>query len=355
MPDAPHKADPIAGVSALQHGPRPLPLFLDMLRSETAAEPQRRARALEGLRRYQQAARPNREGRDAPVRDTSGGTMLREHGGSGPPVMLIPSLINPATILDLTPDVSLAAALVAQGFRVLSIDWGTPEPGSTLDVAGHVAERLVPLIARLGESVRLVGYCLGGTMALAAATLAPAARVATIAAPWRFAGYGEAARTAMAEVWTRVAPACARLGVVPIEVLQAGFWRLDPARTIAKYEAVAATEPGSPAEAAFVALEDWANAGAPLTHAAGAELFERFIGEDVPGEGGWRVGGRAIDPAALPCPAIEFVSLSDRIVPAATAIGLAERRDLRSGHVGMVVGRGRGALIEPLAAWLKQP
>ena len=36
-------------VTAPQHGPRPLPLFLEMLRSETAASPERRQAALAGL------------------------------------------------------------------------------------------------------------------------------------------------------------------------------------------------------------------------------------------------------------------------------------------------------------------
>ena len=48
-----------------------------------------------------------------------------------------------------------------------------------------------------------------------------------------------------------------------------------------------------------------------------------------------------------------FVSLTDRIVPAATAAGLAARRDLALGHVGMIVGgRARTMLWDPLAAWI---
>ncbi|MFX8164846.1 hypothetical protein ABTL04_21190, partial [Acinetobacter baumannii] len=73
------------------------------------------------------------------------------------------------------------------------------------------------------------------------------------------------ARDGIASLWDAARPTCETLGVVPMEVLQAGFWKLDPARTIAKYEALARTEPGSAAEVSFVALEDWANAGAPLT------------------------------------------------------------------------------------------
>lgn len=340
----------IAAHDAPQHGPRPLPLFLDMLRSETAAEPARMARALAGLKRYQQAPRPARA-RPMPARYRKGRARLRDHGGGGPAVVFVPSLINPPFVLDLAPDLSLIRWVAAQGFHAWLVDWGEPLPADRgLDAAGHVAERLVPLLAKLPEPPLLVGYCLGGTMALAAAASVAAAGVATIAAPWRFDGYPD--RAAMLALWRAAQPACDRLGLVPTEVLQAGFWSLDPARTVAKYEALA--EADDAAIAGFVALEDWANAGAPLTYAAGAELFEGLIAANAPGRGAWRVGGRAVDPLALACPAVEFVSQTDRIVPAATAAGLADRRDLSAGHVGMVVGRGRMALWEPLAAWLRQ-
>jgi polyhydroxyalkanoate synthase len=339
--------------SAPQHGPRPLPLFLDMLRSETAASPERAARALEGLTRYQHAERPPRA-RIPTARYRTGRASLRHYGGEGPAVVFVPSLINPSFVLDLAPDRSLLRWIAAQGFDTWLVDWGEPTPADRdLDVAGHVARRLLPLLAHVPGRPILVGYCLGGTMALAAAALAPIAGVATLAAPWRFAGYGEAARAAMLQLWDSARPGCERLGLVPVEVLQSGFWKLDPARTIAKYEAFAVLDPDSDAARRFVALEDWANAGAPLTLAAGAELFEGLIGADRPGSGGWRIGSGVADPHALACPTVEFVSLTDRIVPHATAAGLADRRDVGAGHVGMIVGRGaRAELWQPLADWL---
>jgi polyhydroxyalkanoate synthase len=344
----------IAHFSAPQHGPRPLPLFLDMLRNETAASPERMAAALAGLKRYQEA--PRRRRKPAPARHRRGGALLRDHGGEGPPVVFVPSLINPPFVLDIGPGRSLIAHVAAQRFATWLVDWGATRPQDTdLDLAGHVADRLVPLLRKLDRPPLLVGYCLGGTLALAAAALLgeQVAGVATIAAPWRFAGYGEDARAAMREMWTQAEPGCRALGVLPMEVLQAGFWRLDPARTIAKYEAFATLDAAGAAR--FVELEDWANAGAPLTFAAGAELFGALLEEDRPGRGDWQVGGQAIDPRALRCPTVEFVSLTDRIVPAATAIDLPDRRDLSTGHVGMVVGgRARQQLWEPLAAWLRQ-
>ena len=101
-------------------------------------------------------------------------------------------------------------------------------------------------------------------------------------------------------------------------------------------------------------VEDWANAGAPLTLAAGRDLFETLLRDDAPGGGRWQVAGRTIDAATLDCPAVQFVSLTDRIVPAATAAEGVERCDLAAGHVGMVVGAGARALLwEPLVEALR--
>jgi polyhydroxyalkanoate synthase len=321
-----------------------------MLRSETAASPDRMAAALAGLARYQAARRAPR--RMAPARRRQGRARLRDYGGSGRSVVFVPSLINPPFILDLMPGRSLMRWIAQQGFHAWLLDWGTPGvEDRQLDIAAHVERLLLPLLRRFAAPPILVGYCLGGTMSIAAAATGRAAGLATIAAPWRFDGYGPQARADMAALWAAAKPSCEQLGLVPMEVLQAGFWQLDPARTVAKYEAFATMREAD--AAMFVAMEDWANAGAPLSYAAGAALFEQLVAGDLPGRGRWEVAGARVDPAALPCPAVEFVSLNDRIVPAETAIGLADRRDLGAGHVGMIVGsRARAQLWEPLRDWL---
>lgn len=339
--------------SASQQGPRPLPLFLQLLRNETAASPERRAAALAGLRAYQAAERPP-ERVPPPAIAEAGRARLRDYGGSGPPVVFVPSLINPPFVLDLAEDNSLLAWLAGQGLRPLLVDWGTPGPEAAgEDIDAHIETLLLPLLDSLGEPALLVGYCLGGTIAVAAALRRRVAGLALIAAPWRFARYGDAARADIADHWQAARPSCTALGLVPMEVLQAGFWQLDPARTVAKFERFGRLDPDGEAARSFVALEDWANGGAPLTLAAGEQLFDRFYMGDRPGRGAWWIGGTRMTPRALTCPAVEFVSTTDRIVPAAAAAGLADSRSLAAGHVGMIVGsRARGALWEPLRDWL---
>jgi polyhydroxyalkanoate synthase len=324
-----------------------------MLRSETAAEPTRMARALAGLRKYQEAEREPPRPPRPPVAEAYGAS-LRDYGGSGPPAVFIPSLINPPSILDLSEERSLLRWLASRGVRPLLLDWGWEvEARRGLSVAGHVEEIAVPLIRALGEPAALVGYCLGGTMAIAAAAPAGARSVATLAAPWHFTAFPDEARAMLKALWRQAEATACRLGVLPMEVLQSAFWGLDPARTVAKFEAFAEMEAGGAEARTFVILEDWANDGPPLGVAAAKELFEGFFGEDRPGLGLWSAGQGTIDLAALPCPLLNIVSTSDRIVPAASAPEAGERIALAQGHVGMVVGgRAKEMLWNPLAAWL---
>ena len=67
--------------------------------------------------------------------------------------------------------------------------------------AGMSRHLLVPLIEQLGQPPALIGYCLGGTMAIGAANLTPVERVVTVAAPWHFSDYPEDSRAALQDLW----------------------------------------------------------------------------------------------------------------------------------------------------------
>jgi polyhydroxyalkanoate synthase len=330
-----------------------------LLRSETAASPDRLDAALKGVKAYQQAARPPAPPA-MPVVAEKGRARLIDYGNgmgkNGPVAVFVPSLINPPGILDLAMDNSLMRWLSAQGVHAYLVDWGAPAPGERdLTIAGHVEEILVPLLDALDDPFHLAGYCLGGTMAAGAAVLRPPLSLTMIATPWHFAGFPDEARQGLADMWASARPIAEELGALPMEVLQTAFWRLDPARTVGKFEMFGRIDPASAKARAFVALEDWANDGAPLTLGAGRELVEDLFQNDATGKGNWQIGGKTVDPAALPCPVLDIVSTTDRIVPEATAARAGTVLTLAQGHVGMVVGgKGRDALWQPLAEWLSQ-
>ena len=338
-----------------QHEPRPLPLFLQILLEEAKGDAQFIGDVLAGVRAYQSAPRCPRP---APMREILrvGRVRVTEFGAAGRPVLFVPSLINPPHVLDLTDQNSLVRWLAASGLRPLLLDWGDPrDGGSELSVGGHIEHLLIPLMRDLGPDLAVVGYCLGGTMAIAAAAHLPLAGLVTIAAPWNFAGYPSDALKGFSGIWEAGRGAAEALDLFPMEMLQSAFWRLDPQRTLSKYAAFGKMVSDSPEARAFVVLEDWANDGPPLALPAAREMFEDLFIGDLPGKGEWHVGGKKIEAAALDCPALNIISTSDRIVPAATAPAIGEPLVLQQGHVGMIIGgRARTVLWEPLQRWLSQ-
>ena len=320
-----------------------------MVRQVSKSDAAAARKALSGLDAYANAARlPKRPERTAVAR--VGGAALRDFGGNGRPIVLIPSLINPPDVLDLDEDVSLAGALATGGRQVLLVDWGQARERAGLDIGGHVETLLLPLLDSIGEPAAIVGYCLGGTMAIAAAQLTDVQRVATMAAPWNFARYPDESRQALLTLWEQSRTASEQLGALPMEVMQAGFWALDPERTVRKFAEFAAADPGSDMARRFVTLEDWANEGEPLPLPAARDLFEKFYLDDLPGSGKWQVGGVALN-GRPSVPTLHFVAGVDRIVPPPSAAD-GDQIIIPSGHVGMIVGRARFELHRVLDQFL---
>lgn len=323
-------------------GPHPLPVFLATLQAACAGDPARLAAALAGLRRYQAAPRPPRAA-PRPEIARVGSVALR--GTPGPrPVVIVPSLINAPDVLDL-PGRSLVAHLENAGLNPLLIDWGnSPEP---LALADLVSKRLHPLVAGLGGPAALVGYCLGGTLAAVLAATLPPRRLALLATPWHFAGYGEAQRAALADWWAGAEPLAQAMGQMPMDLIQPAFWSLDPAGLAAKYARLAGADADALAD--FVRLEDWANGGAPISLAAARDLAALYRDGHWPG----------VDPARIGVPILDIIAGTDRIVPATAALssgGIGQPLTIAAGHVGMVVGRtAPDQLWATLGQFLSQP
>ncbi len=296
---------------------------------------------------------------------TFGAAALRDYGVAGAPALFVPSLVNRSYILDLSRRRSLLRWLAAQGVRPMLLDWGMPgereQAYSITDyVTGPLHDALAFATARHGGPVDLVGYCMGGNLALAAALLYPdlVRCLALLATPWDFHADRGASSWLLAEDGP-LAQTVETLGFLPVDLLQAFFVSLDPLLAARKFRGFAALSPDSEACEDFVALEDWLNDGVPLAGAVARECFVEWYGKNLPNAGRWQVAGRIVDPSALNCPALVVLPDNDRIVPPASARALAARLPAATvqapdaGHVGMVVGRrAERALWAPLRDWL---
>lgn len=283
-------------------------------------------------------------------------------------VLVVPSLINRWEVLDLTAEKSLLRAMAAEGLRPYLVDWGTPGAEERrFDLAAYVA-RLERAAAFVGRRARrapaVIGYCMGGTLAVALAARTPrrVAGLALLATPWDF----HADKTGHAFLLS-AGPMLAKLadtaGELPVDILQTLFWSLDPWLSVKKFGRFLGMDQTGEAAREFVLLEDWLNDGAPLAGPVARECLLGWYGDNLTGNDKWIVGGKRIVPSRIKRPALVMIPSGDRIVPPLSAAALADpkrglksatRLDLPLGHIGMMVsGRARELCWTPLIDWLK--
>ncbi|MDP6707146.1 MAG: alpha/beta fold hydrolase [Alphaproteobacteria bacterium] len=339
----------------------------DALFTATAAAQGRRLEEmLAGIRTYQ--SHPYRRDLPAPaVLWCEGTTKLLDYGGDGPPALFVPSLINRYYVLDLTAERSLLRWLAERGVRALVVDWDAPgvaERGFDLDayIAGRLGRLLDAVLERTGTRPVLVGYCLGGNLALGLASLRQAdlAALALLATPWNFhAGLGAQAQL-LGLMEAGLEGLLQGFGELPVDVLQALFAWLDPNLAARKFRRFQRLVPDSRAARLFVALEDWLNDGVPLAPQVARACLVDWYGRNRPMQGGWQLGGRPVRPESLELPTLLAIPGRDRIVPPPSAAALqtvmahAQVLTPTAGHIGMMVGGGaQTGLWQPLLAWLQ--
>ena len=304
---------------------------------------------------------------DPPELWREGSTRLLDYApGAGVPVLVVPSLVNRAYVLDLTPERSLLRRWAAEGLRPLLIDWG--RPGEAERDFG-LTEYILRLergrdaaSAAAGRPAAAVGYCMGGLLALALAQRRPAdlGGLVLLATPWDFhAERAEEARRVGA-VGAALMPFVETWGELPLDLLQAFFAMVDPMQVPRKFLNFADLDPESEKARLFVALEDWLNDGVPLAAGVARECLTGWYGENLPGRGLWEVAGEKVTPERLDLPSLVVVPGADRIVPPLTARALAdripgaERLEPQAGHIGMIVGTGSDRLMwTPVRRWIE--
>ncbi|MFO1067230.1 MAG: alpha/beta fold hydrolase [Geminicoccaceae bacterium] len=362
MPTSPADASEDA---SRQRGPRPLALYL--ARAGAGGDASRFAAFVDGLKAYW---RHPRIGPPAPRAELwrAGSARLLDCGGAGGlPVLMVPSLVNRAYVLDLMPGRSLAEALAQGGLRPLLLDWGAPDTAERhFDIARYVDERLMPAL-RLCATLDprppvLLGYCMGGLLALAAASRkVRLGGIALLATPWDFVAARSLQPLPTPLAVGGLVATTTSLGEVPVSLLDWGFGLMDPDRVVARFAAFATLAPGSDEARGFIAVEDWLGDGVPLAGPVARECVEDWYGANQPARGRWRVAGTPVRPERLELPAFVALPRADQIVPHASAAPLARLLanatvvEPPCGHVGMVAGRRATVhLWQPLVAWLRR-
>jgi polyhydroxyalkanoate synthase len=333
----------------------------------------------EGLRRYDQLLsgvekyRRHPQSRNlppAPVLWSRGTTKLldyrQDRSETAPRLLVIPSLVNRYYILDLEAEASFLRWCAAQGMAPFVMDWGSPgaeERGFdfTEYVAGRLEQALEAVKREPGGPIFVIGYCMGGNLALALSLRRQAeiAGLILLATPWDFHAEAKEHSLMLAEIGRNLEPVLQLFGELPVDILQCFFSGFDPFQVLRKFQNFGGADPESAGAKKFVALEDWLNDGMAVSAAVARECLIGWYGENKTGRGEWKIAGEPVLPQKFQQPALCLIPAGDRIVPPKSALALAdalpkgERMLPSAGHIGMMAGgKARPLVWEPMKAWI---
>lgn len=286
------------------------------------------------------------------------------------PVLFCYALVNRHYILDLLPDKSVIQRYLQQGFDVYLIDWGVPSDADrTLTLCDYVCRRLAGVVDFIRErhaveSLHLIGYCMGGTLAALLAALEPglAKTLTLLAAPIDFSN-----RQSLLSVWADdryfdVDAFVDAFGNCPAPFLQACFLFTKPVENLLEKPINLYEQLDDPRfVASYFALEHWINDNIPVAGETFREFVKHLYQRNALVRGELRLGDRCVDLGRIRCPLLLLTAERDHLVPPASTAAIRHRVSsadvealtIDAGHVGLVVSSKAHKTLWPTAVgWL---
>ncbi|MBI3949435.1 MAG: class III poly(R)-hydroxyalkanoic acid synthase subunit PhaC [Acidobacteria bacterium] len=285
------------------------------------------------------------------------------------PIVIVSSLINKYYILDLLPGKSYVEYLVKQGFGVYMIDWGTLDyDDRTVTLEDHINGYLANIVSSVmkharAKKISLIGYCMGGTMALMYAALHQrrVKNLVTLATPVDFHN------DTLLSIWGRrkyfnVDKFIETYGNAPAEILYSTFMMLKPTKNITKYVDLLENMHNEEYVRTYLAFDYWINDAVPVA----GETFRQFIKDTYQDnlliQNRMQLGKRQIHLQNVKCSLLNVAAEHDEIVPLKSStvlmdlIGSKDKELLtvKGGHHGLSIGPSARTVFWPKSVeWLK--
>lgn len=281
----------------------------------------------------------------------------------GPPVLLVPSLINRWYVLDLRAGSSMVEGLTAAGLDVFCLDWGEPNDEDRYLEWDDVVARLSRTIRRVrrevgGAPIGVLGYCIGGTLSTIHTALEPesVSALVNLAGPIDFSEAGFLGHMTNPRWFDPEAIAGA--GNMSAQQMQAGFVALRPTAPISKWVGFLDRLGDAERLEALQSLETWASDNIAFPAAAYVRYIKELYQDNRLIKGEHAVRGKKVDLSRITCPVMTVTTSRDVICPPPSALALNQRASsedkrhvaIPGGHVGAVVGEKARTILFPALA-----
>jgi polyhydroxyalkanoate synthase len=276
------------------------------------------------------------------------------------PVLLVPPLAAPTICFDLRRGCSMAEHLMGLGHPTYLLEYG-PIAFSDRDLGlEHWVEEIIPTAIEKvsahagGQPVQVVGWCLGGIMALLALAARgglPVNSIAMVASPWDFnelrlfAPIRGVANITNGFVGTAIYRA---LGGAPAPIVRWGFQLSTLDKYLTKPVAMAANLHDREFLAQVEAVDHFINNMHAYPGRTMGQLYHRFFRVNDLADGQLHLGDHDIDLASVRVPVLAVAGSADTLAPKAavhhvqkllTGAPEVQLKTGPGGHLGVLTGR----------------
>jgi polyhydroxyalkanoate synthase subunit PhaC len=283
------------------------------------------------------------------------------------PVLVSFAIMNRHDVLDLQPDRSLMKKLLDEGLDIYIMDWGYPKQQHkflTMEdyILGFMNDA-VDFVRKSTNSPKIhkMGICQGGTFSAIYASLFPEKlkTLTVYVTPFDFGG-----NECMLYKWTKdidVDVMVDSLGIIPADMLNAGFGSLKPSADMSKYLGMVDVMQDEAKLANFLRMEKWKNDCPDLA----GEMFRKYIkdlwrdNKLIKGE--FELGGHLVNLKNITMPFLNIYATEDNIIPNTSTkpvmklIGSKDKEEYAfpGGHIGVFVGgKSQKELGPKVAQWV---
>src|SRR3954449_9547016 len=249
------------------------------------------------------------------------------------PVLLVPPLAAPASCFDLRRGCSVAEHLISLGYPTYLVDYGPISFGDRQLGLEHWVEEVIPAAVREvsrdagGRDVQVVGWCLGGIMALLATAGQdlPVRSVSLIASPFDFSKVRTAApirKLAELTGGRLVTALYTALGGAPAPLVSLGFQLTALDKRITKPLTVLRNLDNRDLLAHIEAVDDYMANMLAYPGRTFAQLYHRFFRINELAGGHVDLSDRRIDLAEIDYPVLVVAGENDVLAPADAVVAV---------------------------------
>jgi polyhydroxyalkanoate synthase len=286
------------------------------------------------------------------------------------PLFFVMATTNRSYILDLLPGQSMIEYLLGRGYDIYVLDWTEPSVSENhLQIEDYVSDFIPHCInlikSRSGEqAVSLIGYCMGGVLALIFAALDQTASVRNlvcITTPYNWSKWGVFNVLSDARYF-EIDSLVNRFGNIPADVIVKAVKLLRPASRIFEPIRLLDNLWNDDYLRSSRAFDKWGEDSLSLPGEYARQVTNDLLIDNRLYEGTLEIGGQLVDVNAITVPFLQVVAEHDHIVNREATqdlmrrIGSTDKEEVsvKGGHVSVAAGGSAVKRLWPaLDKWLE--